>query len=1830
MKLDRELLLTAIGGLTGAAAVDSEGDFFAAPMGAAIGATAANYMNIKTIDPGRLIQNNRTLQLSQDKSLSKADRLRQNITELYGSGGNTPVHAYADKVLNNPAATEYELSIALTQLKSSSELSTNVRPNVSSTRLATTKVAPNASEAVKVQAFENKLKSLGYGGQALADKMSIFQPLLSEANGLIINGDAVTFGQNGTIRLTDHLGGSITNGSYYTTQKLNPFAKAAADGLSVRSVAEAVGINLIDAANASALEQTLQRGFKEGLRPDDLQAVLAQSQLGLNEKVKNFAETAYQYSESGTSELVKNGASTRQALAGVGINSRVLSESDYGTAFNINPSNNELNMDRPFKRLNTNSPDGVRISDYLKTRNHLTKENGGFIQEGVKTDKYTVMSTAKSKPLANAMGMVERNAYTTGTRGDLPGINAAALPTNVTATADSEVLTAMSKLGLMPEEFRGSVPLRRITVDAEKFNAVADRLGFAADVRLGDGAALGSRTLLNQFEHKETQRFRIPKNSKGEYVLSQGVQNFIDSGLSEGIGFRGLEQVQNLPEREKDLARLKKLETGYSPADIAVLQSSVQRSADARSKVKDLVQNGAPAVMTAEESAVIKNSPIAIAFDQMRFDAEIRNRFTSPGTITPTIIDTLEQSLKQGVAIPDFGLTGKGGRKLRQAIAAYKQDSDVINLRKHYESKIMPDYEYREAAALLQGDKDGKLQQVVSAQLDISKKQILNNYERVLDLSSAKTDIQHQQYAAGMYNRLKTTLSSNVVDTDQVMQLFEEHNKIAGVKPLANHEVLGLDATGAPVRVSTEFNKWRFTGVREVTDDFGVSNLEVSLEGHSRVGSQARVKSFGVSSKQGVGILNQDTFDIAHAIANQIERGLIPAEGTMVDPHALTPAEVTHRQIMGLSPILPKTDRELLGDSLIDKATPFSMLEGKNTSIIVDEADTQASLVKTLAKDLASGQLTSGIHKQLNEAAIAAVANQSIGSNSAAKLISALSQNKDGAGVLQSAYYDAARVAYNNGKYRTSIGTSGRMLDFFTSIGFNPDGHANGTASLTAFGHAYEQHVGRYFNGSAGFDSVAMFNNPAIQALFKANGHTYHWSSLDSRASYTYGASSGDKGMSWNAQKNLMNSGYSPEVLDLFGTHDANAIYDLKAFSNTTKRADSTINSFIADLPQGKFTELMQDLRVAKHEDYADVFKKHGASHNLVDGDFINYALPKNEFGIETIPLHKQSTYRVGTFVTPEGQEVRKNLSTLPLNIIRAHELSQRDSSELMRDRNRQLYEDLLREYTGEITGSIQTSTGNILKESTKRYVENSSYSIVAPAEGRLKDIAIEYNLTGRGLPTVGVSEEGAVERLRLFGVDTAHKDFDLAKHIDSDGMLIDGAGAKVFSIQSREPAFSTNSTRLVNYNVLSEAETGTKNTVFHSAADKHYSKLMFGDFDFDHVFEYFPKRNLSAEEYSAILAIGEKQSQLSRSSIELAQHLGVKGGAKDMKSLSDFLDEATKSGATGPNLNTVAAELYSQHLEGSAVKAGQRKSLTPTITNFANSVFKSVEKASQPGTQLFNDQATLMHYLVENMIKSQHTKTGAQNNSVSEVEKLVSAREKFLQNPSAYGAHYTEALDNLLHSFSSSTNQGLQDRIKSAVDGIKQAELIHAPSLAGSVQLPTDFGRAVASTSGSFADIVDKLDDFVHHARILPVDEGSVNLARTASFGYDEILTNIKTNVANNKVVLALAAAGLVGTSIITQKSPDFKTNTKATANPSSMMLAPAKQTFKDRKEQDKLNGFNYQTQSNYLTNKDFAKQAISVQGQYTKAKSELDNSIRKSVFGNNISNVRVESYYE
>jgi hypothetical protein len=1830
MKLDRELLLTAIGGLTGAAAVDSEGDFFAAPVGAAIGATAANYLDIKTIDPGRLIQNNRTLQLSQDKRLTRAEQLRESLTELYGAGGNTPVHQYASQVLSNSSATEYDLSVALTQLKSTGELSMLTNPQVKSERLSVTKVAPNASDSVKLAAFENKLKSLGYTGKNLTDKLALFEPLISNSKGLIINGDSITLGEQGTIRLTDSLGGNITNGSYYATQRLNPFAKAAADGMNVKSMAEAVGINLIDAANSDVLRETLERGFKQGLRPDDMQAMLAQSDLGLSSKVQNFAETAYQYSEDGTSALVKNSATARSELSEIGINKRILNESDYGVALNIDTRTNGLNTKNPFKRLNTNSPDGVRISDYLKTRNYLTAQNGGFIQEGVKTDKYTVMSTAKPKPLANAMGMIERNAYTTGTRGDLPGINKASLPAGVNATADSEVLTAMSKLGLMPEEFRGSVPLKRITVDAEQFNAVADRLGLPADVRLGDGSALGSRTLLNQFEHKETQRFIIPKNSKGEYAVSSAVQTFIDSKLSEGVGFTGLMTIPNLDERSKDLERIKKLEVGYTPEDIAVLKTNVENSQQARKKVKDLFVNGLPKTISAEESEFIKNAPIAIAFDQEKFNATVRSRFSGQGTITPDILDTLEQHLRKGVALPDLGLQGKGARKLRQAIAEYKQDSDLTNLKNYHKSKIMSNVDYNDASAVLKGAENGTLPQVTTEQLAKAKQQVQNYYARMLQLTSRKSDVQHKEYSTGMYNKLTAIMGEDVVDTSKVMELFQEHNRVAAVQPLANHEVLGLDAKGSPIKVSTEFNKWRFTGAREVTDDFGVTSLELNLEGYSRVGSQARVKSFGVSSKQAVGMLNQDMFDVAYAVADQLERGLIPAEGTLVDPQALTTDEKLIRLLSGF-PVPPdKTDGELLGESILDRTTKYNLMVGKNTSIIVDASDTQASLVKTLQNDLKAGTLTTGINKGLNEAAISSVASQTFDSSSAARLVSALSQNKDGAGVLHSAYYDAARVAYNSGKYNTTAGASSRMLDFYTNIGFSPVGHANGEASLAAFGQAYHEHVGKYFNGSAGFNSVDMFNNPAIQSFFNATNETYHWSSLDSRATYTYGARSGDRGMSWNAQKNLINSGYAPEVLDLFGTHDANAVYDLKAFSNTMKKSDSTINSFIADLPQGKFTELMQDLRAAKHEDYADIFTKHGANRELVQGDFISYALPANEFGIETLPLYKQSTYRVGTYVTPEGQEMRKNLSTLPLQIIRASEAAARDPSELMRERHLKVYQDLLTEYTSEISNTIQNSSGNILKESTKRYVENSSYSIVAPAEGHIKDLAIEYNLTGKGLPTVGVSEEGAVERLRLFGVDTEHKDFNLENHMDADGRLLDADGNKVFSIQSREPAFSTNSTRLVNYTVIPDAETATKNTVFHSAADTHYSKLMFGDFDFDHVFEYFPKRNLSAEEYANILAIGENQAKLSRSSIELAQHLGVKGSAKDMKSLSDFLDEASKSGATGTELNTVAAELYAQHLEGSAVKAGQRKSLTPTITNFANSIFKSVEKASSPGTQLFNDQATLMHYLVENMIKSQHTKTGAQNNSVSEVEKLVSAREKFLKNPSAYGAQYTDALDQLLHSFSGDMNDSLKARVTSAVDGIKQAEMIHAPSLAGSVQLPTDFGRAVAATAGEFSDIVEKLDDFVHHAKILPVDEGAVNIARTASFGYDEIMSNIKTNVANNKVVLALAAAGLVGTSIITQKSPDFKTNTKATANPSSMMMAPSKQTYKDRKEQDTLNGFNYQTQSNYLTNKDFVKQAVSVQGQYTKAKSELDNSIKRSVFGNNISNVRIESYYE
>jgi hypothetical protein len=1800
MQLDKQLLLTAIGGLTGAAAVDSEGDFFSAPIGAAIGATAANFANIKILNPQNVIHRTTSVNLNQDRKLSDTELLKQKLNNAVVDPNDYSTISRLQGLVSNTESTAYELRQALAELDVGSSLVNTSAVNLETFKQPVLKVAPNADFATKQAALQTTLERMGYSGNELANKLITFNGLLEDSKGLVIKGDAVTFGEHGTIKLTDTYGGNIHNGLYYATQRLNPFAGLAANGYNTpKAVADALGINLIEAGNAEAL---IEEGMRNGLRPDDLQALLHRSKAGLNQAANEFAGSAYQYQDAANTMLLGDNSTSRQALANELTTRRVLNESSYGTSFNVDSKTGELRTDRLFRKLSTTSKDGTTTSEFLRTREYLSKLHGGFIQEGVKTDKYDVMSIGKNTRLANALNMVERNAYTTGTRGERP---------NIVATADTfadesrRVLGLMDELGINPREFEGSVPFQRLVVNRETFNEYLDKLGVPSNLRVGDGAGLIGAKNLNQYTREATKVFKIPTNADGKYALHPKLNEYMQKGsfnnhelyavgdmLTKGLPTKDrklLESVANLKDyASKPLADLFELSYNEKLAEFKnynmyanyLFQSSIGKTDKS--------------LLLPEHAAAVKNAEIANELDDNIFKHALEEELR----IIPR--ESFENSLKNGNI--DYNALKKTLSKnqrssidfatLKHNIQSYNEASKTKRVRKvlaNFEQeireeakKLKPTPEQRGILAKIQeAYASGNPEEYLSNWQNSTNKIYLDNLKQRLNLTEDLVENHTQKslsYATSIYNRVETLVGESKLD--EVNSLLEEAYNTTKPLMLGSGDILGLDTNGRPIRVSNDYSQWSFRNLREVVDEFGKTSLEVTAIGSHSLGEDSRIKSFGVDSKQGLAIVDNE----------QLMHTLQAAAGVSTSPDTPINAKLVTNPV-----------------TIADK-------------VIVDESDVQGTFLKQIHADLdvmrrggklESTELLKTLDQPLANAAISYVQalpdkGYSHGLTKASNMLGALVQHKATGSITQTALYTSVRSVYKTG--------------MFVGKEMTPE----------HFASMYQNKILPLINGSSGKTSAEIFQDQHFQDFFHNMRDNLYWSSLDSRAGFTYGSGSFDKGMSWNAQKNLIAAGYSKETLDIFGTHSLQDVYDLKAFSQTTKPASNTVNEFIGGLNNSQFTQMMSELRNNDNDKYAEIFKKYGASSELLDGDFINYSLPANELGIETIPLYKQKTYRVGRYVTEDGTTVNKALGTIPLQVIRYSELANREQNSLLKEKHLKTMNELIENYSQEISTSIKGSDGNILKTVSKRYIENSAYSLVGAAEGNLKQAIIDFNTGARDLPVVGVDEAGALQRLKLNGVDVNAEDFKLKNYISSTGTLLDNSGRDLIGLESREPAFSTNSIRTVNYAVIDSGTRSNPNVVYHSSSDKQYSKLMFGDLDFDHVFEYFPKRSLSNSEYNELLNLGVNQANLSRSSMELAEYLGVKGGSGSKVTLSQFIDEAAKLTQDPNEKKEIAARLYSEFLEGSAIKAGQRKSLTPAVTNLANTIFKSVERFSDKGTQVFNDQATIMHYMVENMIKSQHTKTQG-HAVVTDVEKLVAARDKFVKNPEAYSKDYFQLLENTLKSFDKSPeNSEAKARVNSAIAQIVEAEKVYGTSLNDEVILPTDFGRAVSTTDGTLPEVINKVDEFIHHGKILPTELGDVNVAKTARLGYDEVLTNLKHNIANNKTVLATAAAGLIATNLLTQKNPDFNTKMSATANPSSMMMKPAQQVVTDRKQQDAVSGINFKHQSNYLTNKNYVKEAVRVEGKYQRAKSELTNSVKQSVFGNNISNLRVETYYE
>lgn len=772
--------------------------------------------------------------------------------------------------------------------------------------------------------------------------------------------------------------------------------------------------------------------------------------------------------------------------------------------------------------------------------------------------------------------------------------------------------------------------------------------------------------------------------------------------------------------------------------------------------------------------------------------------------------------------------------------------------------------------------------------------------------------------------------------------------------------------------------------------------------------------------------------------------------------------------------------------------------------------------------------------------------------------------------------------------------------------------------------------------------------------------------SIDTSPTYNYGSGTMNKSMSYNAQTQLVHNGFGYDTIGMFGTHDSKAIYDINMITASNKKVDTnrTLNHFFreADKDSNYIKNFMDTLRTSVPEDINEFLREEGVHSSIINNDYLYYNVENaNKEKFKTLAIPKQTTDRVGIYETSAGHRVRKPLG---MEIISAVEkdlaISLGDNSEEALQNFNKATATLKRS----IVDTIGSRNNPALKDLFALQAPNSSYSVILPAGGEEFD-----NLVMRraelGESIIGISETKAKQILKSQGIEP----LDFSKYLDGDRVLqtqtTDGAFQELLGLESREPTYSGNSVRPVSYYVARDSQLGDTNTtdaVFHSSKDKHYSKLMFGDYDLDHALVYNFKEQATPEQYAKFEAERRLHQQHRNGLLELADNLSIKGnnGEKVAYSLDLAVEETMQNLSrikletpNSPAISPGSKEFYEQvlltqerRLQEANLKGGQRKITTPKITQLAMHLGESIQQVTHVGSleaNAFDKQAmrTMSHFLVENLIKNQHSETKVGVN-ITDIEKLIEAKNQFVtqggaENRKTYGSLLTSNFENLLKT----SSEEIQNKYKPHIDSMVEAELKYASNPKVNPTQVVDVPKNVQGMlDGDMNHTVGVMENIISNTGLIEREDlGNVNIERTLKNGYNEVSNNLMDNVRGNAVPLAIGAGLLAMGALMTQKDPDFGggPSPSVRGDIGSMMLAPNVESQKQAKDSSPAPQNPARTKTGYITPsfnysdvEKTIKQTARISGTYNDLEQDMQHSMKRAIFGDNVSSVRIDKTYD
>lgn len=1103
---------------------------------------------------------------------------------------------------------------------------------------------------------------------------------------------------------------------------------------------------------------------------------------------------------------------------------------------------------------------------------------------------------------------------------------------------------------------------------------------------------------------------------------------------------------------------------------------------------------------------------------------------------------------------------------------------------------------------------------------------VIDDYNSKIDDVVFRLDVGRFDEAEESFKNAITDFNNNRSDA------ISSHRMMNGI----GGQTVGYGLEGESVKLPDAYTKYKLLGIQTSLDSAGKGTLDMIYEGTLGLDENYVGKGFGINSKEQFLLAQRDTFGKAGVIGTMIDRKLIQdtGSGIIVNKGATSSGEELRLSYEDFNKSINDTSQynahtsSMIKSTYVDFSRNVDMISDHNNAGYKAEAMIRDSLkAKANTSDVLSDTVWKSLREYQDKNAVdkkglAGLVNYGLATTnekaSLATLANVFMRNEERFSKLQ--------TAFNSNKININ-----KAVAQFQKI--DPTFKPNSVISTQVFADMrssldnMQATLAERFNDRSGVYAMLADNNQRTSAIdffvrsakFTSDIKTskISISSLNRTAISETGAGTTGKSMSWNAQLQLLSGGYSYDDLDAFAKFDKSSYNDLQAISGMIDTHKNSINEHFDYSKNTQFKNAFN----ATPGDRRDMFKKLGVNTGN-DVDFYNLSYtPEGSF--KAMPIIYDETRLFDSFTsTKTGVETNRRATSLMYDIIKSDMELQATTDESVKASIRGELDTLHNRLQGHINPALSGST-SAGKAALTRSGSSSLQSTVGAINGDMTSFLADEKSAGRHTSFVAVSQEGAMKRLQLSGIDVADLEAMNKHHLERIGKtslyrLKLQDGNPFFGIVNREPATGPMSARLAEYVVdMSIKGKGSENSLFIKSEDPIYKLFQFGDYDFDNTTEYFmdDMNNKSAEQRAAILAKGQKVAREYSALEDFAQGLGVKNNKTDkMASLFDVFEQNKAKIKTEEDWHNA----YLSHLNDTSKQSGLRKIVSPQVTMLSAALNNSLMKVSDDSDQGVKAARVLTHYFVENLLKAQHAEAGGSVNTVA--ENLSNLRTNALKQGGSQREYLDKLKDSLTDMIQKHKGTSSYDMGMDAITRIVDAESINMTSNpVNSMELGgAGLGKRFDQRIENLRNMIDGNDQAIPLFR-READE--VDVAKTAKVGYDRFKNVTKQFYQKNKKTLALGAAGLGGVALAFQHKP---TN-EVTADVGRQTLAPSTMTDQES-SRSMTGGRDFNRSSEYITPHRDARKSVTVEGQYVNDSDNYREDSRQSVFGDNVNSAQIE----